>query len=456
MQTQAYFENIRGVIIQQIKSARHSVYVAVAWLTDNTIFTELCNKANNGLTVELLLVKDTINNDLAPFEHSRLTTSGGKVFFIPPQIDGAIMHHKFCIIDDCSIITGSYNWSRKAQLNDENIVITSEACELGAQFKKEFDSIKSRIVGPERDAIIDFNKIVKRLEVIKSFAALEEKEEIVSQIKKLKELTLPPEVNQIILKLERGQFTDALKLADAFIRDKNRIVIYDDVELFGLQLELRSLELLLNALENELVEAEKLVHEFLVRHTKELGTLILELLELRKVTAKTQEEKAETEQDEKNYREGYEANKDTVIPELSIEEKIALNKQYREASMLCHPDRFASEPPEKQKQAEEMFKELANAYSSNDTTKVQKILHNLKKGILSVDPANAPTQKDTLKVTLETMKDKAAIITQKIKELKTTETYITASNNNNWGEYFADAKINLQKQIESLKVQQYE
>jgi len=453
MQTQAYFENIQDVIIRQIKSARHSVYVAVAWLTDNTIFTELCNKAKNGLTVELILVNDTINNDLAPFDHEQLKTCGGRTFFIPPQIDGAIMHHKFCIIDDCTIITGSYNWSRKARLNDENIVITSEACELGAQFKKEFDSIKGRIAGTQQETIIDFNKIIKRLEVIKNFAALEEKDEITSQIKKLKDQTLPPEVNLIVLKLENGQFADALKLTDAFIKDKNRIAVYDDVELFGLQLELRSLELQLNALENELVEAEKLVHEFLVRHTKELGTLIIELLELRRITAKTKEEKAEAEQDDQTYREGYEAHKDTVIPELTNEEKKDLNKMYREASMLCHPDRFANESPEKQKHAEEMFKQLADAYRNNDTIKVQEILQKLKNGILSVDPANAPNKKDTLKVTLETMKNKAATITQKIKDLKVTEVYITAVSNTDWDEYFADAKTNFQKQIESLKLQ---
>ena len=456
MQTQAYFENIQDVIIRQIKSARHSIYVAVAWLTDNTIFTELCNKAKSGLTVELLLINDTINNDLAPFDHEQLKTCSGRVFFIPPQIDGAIMHHKFCIIDDCTIITGSYNWSRKAQINDENIVITNEACELGAQFKKEFDSIKSRITGPEKETVIDFNKIIKRLEVIKNFAALEEKEEIASQIKKLKDQALPPEVNLIVLKLENGQFAEALKLTDAFIKDKNQIAIYDDVELFGLQLELRSLELQLNALENELVEAEKLVHEFLVRHTKELGTLIIELLELRKVTAKTEEEKAEAEQDEETYREGYEANKDTVIPELTVEEKKDLNKIYREASMLCHPDRFANEPLEKQKKAEELFKELADAYSNNDTKRVQGILQQLKNGILSVDLQNAPSKKDTIKVILETLKNKAVAITQKIRELKGTEVYTTATSNADWDAYFTNAKIDLQKQIDNLNSGRHE
>jgi hypothetical protein len=453
MQTQAYFDGIQQQIINQIKSAKHSVFVAVAWLTDNKVFTELCNSAKNGITVELLLVNDTINNDLAPFDHKQLAACGGKLFFVPQQADGSIMHHKFCIIDNCSIITGSYNWSRKAQFNDENIIVTTEACELGAQFKTEFDRIKSRITGSEKETIIDFNRIIKRLEVIKNFAALEERDEIKAQIKKLREQALPPDVNKIVQKLEQGKFAHALGLLDTFIKDRSKIAIYDDVELFGLQLELRSLELQLNALENELVETEKTIHEFLARHTKELGVLIIELLELRKATAKTAEEKKEAEQDENTYREGYETNKNTVIPELTPEEKKDLNKMYREASMLCHPDRFVTEPRERQAQAEELFKKLANAYSYNDTTKVQEILQDLKNGVLSVDPANATNKKDKIKATLETLKNKATAITQKIKELKETEAYITATSNADWDVYFADAKVNLQKQIEHLIVQ---
>ena len=98
-----------------------------------------------------------------------------------------------------------------------------------------------------------------------------------------------------------------------------------------------------------------------------------------------------------------------------------------------------------------MFKELAAAYSNSDTKKVQDILQKLKNGILSVDPANAPSKKDALKVMLETLRNKAATITQKIKDIKETDTYTTAVGNTDWDEYFAKAKINLQKQIDSIK-----
>ena len=451
MITQAYFEDIQQVIISQIDKAKQSVFVAVAGLTDESIFNELCTKAEQGIRVELLLVNDTINYDLTQFDHARLNTCGGEVFFVPVQLDGSGMHNKFCVIDNATVITGCYNWSKKAQINDENIVVTEDAEELADQFKREFQSIRSRLlVSKEEPVVFDYGKIMKRLEVIRSFAALEEEDEIHSQIKKLRGLPLPGEVIAIVNKLEAKQFSEALKLLEEFIKDKNRLAIYDDSEIFGLQLEIKSLEVQLNALENELVDAEKLVHEFSIRHTKELGELIIKLLKLKREKAKTEQARAEAEEDEETYREGYEANKDVVIPELSKEEKQSLTKMYREASMLCHPDKFSNEPVEKQKHAEELFKELADAYSSNNVSIVKEILENLKKGILTIDSKNELQKKDLLISRMESIKMKIKHMLQKITEIKHTESYVTATRNVNWDEYFDLAKINLQQQIDDF------
>ena len=447
MHTQAYFENIQQQIIKQVKNAKESVLVAVAWLTDSAIFSELCSKTKNGVRVELLLVNDTINNDMAPFDHRQLEDFGGKVYFVPPLIDGAIMHHKFCIIDNCTVITGSYNWSRKAQLNDENIVVAQEACELGAQFKKEFEAIKSRISGT---VVIDFHKIIKRLELIKNFAALEEKLEIATQVKKLKEQTTPPEVAEIILKFESGEYAEALKLTEGFIRAQNQIAVYDDAEIFGLQLEIRSLEIQINALENEKVDAEKLVFEFSVRHTKELGKLILEILHIRKLLAHTDEEIKEAETDEEAYRESFEEKKNIVIPELTFEEKKELKKIYREASILCHPDKFQNESAEVQEQAEETFKDLSEAYENNNVESVKEILGKLKNGFLKIN-TTVPDKKELLKVRLMALKKKSQIINEEIKQIKKSESYNTAIENENWDIYFKNAKMKLEKELASLK-----
>ena len=50
------------------------------------------------------------------------------------------MHNKVMIIDDNVVITGSYNFSENAELNDENILIIESAA-AAASYTKYFDTL---------------------------------------------------------------------------------------------------------------------------------------------------------------------------------------------------------------------------------------------------------------------------------------------------------------------------
>jgi phosphatidylserine/phosphatidylglycerophosphate/cardiolipin synthase-like enzyme len=51
------------------------------------------------------------------------------------------MHHKFMVVDDRSLLTGSYNWTRSAaRYNHENIVLIHESCVVRS-FLKEFERL---------------------------------------------------------------------------------------------------------------------------------------------------------------------------------------------------------------------------------------------------------------------------------------------------------------------------
>lgn len=53
------------------------------------------------------------------------------------------MHNKFCVIDDEVIITGSYNWTVRADLeNDENLLIIHSR-EIAKKYKEEFERLWS-------------------------------------------------------------------------------------------------------------------------------------------------------------------------------------------------------------------------------------------------------------------------------------------------------------------------
>jgi phosphatidylserine/phosphatidylglycerophosphate/cardiolipin synthase-like enzyme len=51
------------------------------------------------------------------------------------------MHHKFLVIDDIKVITGSFNWTRQAnKSNMENIMIVEDQ-NIAKEYRSEFDRI---------------------------------------------------------------------------------------------------------------------------------------------------------------------------------------------------------------------------------------------------------------------------------------------------------------------------
>ena len=105
METIAYFSNIRSHIQTELKSAKDSIFVAVAWFTDSKLFDILCQKATQGLDVQLIVMDDDITRNCS-IDYSKLEVCGGKVFLINNEITGTLMQNKFCVIDKTNTITG--------------------------------------------------------------------------------------------------------------------------------------------------------------------------------------------------------------------------------------------------------------------------------------------------------------------------------------------------------------
>jgi hypothetical protein len=451
MITQAYFENIQDEILKEIRKAQKNIYVAVAWLTDKVIFHELCDKAKSGVEVELMLVNDTINNEYASFQHTQLIDNGGKVFFVNPSKDGSIMHHKFCVFDGDTVITGSYNWSKKAQQNDENVVITTEAFDLGQKFIREFNSIKDRILGEKFNVgQIDLAKAIKRLDVIKSLILLEEIDDISSHVRKLREDNVSIELIEIIQKIEHKEYSAAIALIEEYKAQQSQLIAFDDPELFALHLELKSLDLQLNAMENEKIEVEKSIHEFSIQYNSNLGKTILEILKLKKELAITEEDKEQAEKNEEEFKEDYKSKKNVVINNLTEAELKELKKTYREASMQCHPDKFVDDPV-KMKVAEQVFVSLTEAYKANDLVKVKSILNDLKVGIIRIDEVKQSNKKDILRTQIANFKRKIKQTAHDLNTLKASATYRIIERNTDLTTYFADLKSKLEFELEMLK-----
>ena len=125
--------------VDLIRDAEKSVKVAIFSFTDEELGDELVKADIKGLDVQVLVERKQRN--VQKSQYSRLRDFG-----IDIKVDGNNynMHHKFIIIDDKIVITGSPNFSFSGfNRNDENMLIFYNK-ELGLGFVKEFDRMFSK------------------------------------------------------------------------------------------------------------------------------------------------------------------------------------------------------------------------------------------------------------------------------------------------------------------------
>jgi len=137
--TYAHFSpgnSCRNTIIQKIKSAKDSVKICVFTISDDQISQEIIACHKRGISVKIITDNDKcfdLGSDIEFIEKKG----------VPVKIDSSPnhMHHKFCIIDKTTLITGSYNWTRSAaERNQENILVTTEK-EVTKSYVREFEKL---------------------------------------------------------------------------------------------------------------------------------------------------------------------------------------------------------------------------------------------------------------------------------------------------------------------------
>jgi hypothetical protein len=451
MQSEAVFENIAERIQEEISKAQKSIFIAVAWFTNKNLFNELVNKARNGCTVSLIISNDDINlNSKIDFE--QLLTAKSKVYKIGNG-DTELMHNKFCVIDYSTVITGSYNWSYKAENNFENVIITSNDTTLAEQFITEFNNIRRQYYPDvvNEEIVFPLNKIIKRLEILNNYIMLEDIEELNKETSKLKEYDFNSDLQDIILDVRKEEFASAISKIQSFISKNQQLSIWTDPEIAALKLEIKNLENQLNGYDNEKIELEKLLSDFQHRHTIELGDIILDILKLRKLKFKEDKTKyEEAENDEKQYREQVNSEKEKEIFELTEEQKLELKKKFRKATILCHPDKVANEFTEA---AQRIFIELKQAYDANDLKKVSDLLEELEKGNFFKNKSETIQEKDLLKAAIAKLKRQIKTLETEIITIKESDTFKTVISIEDWDEYFNSTKEKLKRELEELELE---
>lgn len=147
------------------------------------------------------------------------------------------------------------------------------------------------------------NKIIKRLEIIKSAIELEDEEIIQQQLVHLQRESDDPVITVIAHAIETRRFSDAMREIAAWLQNQRAITSWQDPAIAASKLELKALESQLRELIDTRNTRIQILDEFNDQYHLRLGPLMSRILELRKQLAASalRREEAERRRREKDY-----------------------------------------------------------------------------------------------------------------------------------------------------------
>lgn len=144
-----YSSRIQNAIQRELFKATQSIKLAVAWFTNDLLFQPLLLKLAQGVSVEVIINDDVINrNGENSLDFSGFVQNGGILRW---NSSDRLMHDKFCIIDDEIVIFGSYNWTFKAEFNEESITIAKNERSTLDFYQKKFSKLSLRYSSETQD-----------------------------------------------------------------------------------------------------------------------------------------------------------------------------------------------------------------------------------------------------------------------------------------------------------------
>lgn len=460
MEIQACFSDIAAIIVADLNRSQQSIEAAVAWLTDPALFEALLQAARRGCRVRLALLDDAINRQ-SGLNLERLRAAGGDVFWIPAAEErgAGSLHHKFCVMDGDGVITGSYNWTRRASRADENILRVWGDAALAQGYCDAFDRLLEKYALRPAVPPLDAQQVMRRLEVLRNLLLLEDFETVAAQWPRLEAARALAPIAELLDRLRAGDWAAALDRIQAVLARGLAVVAWQDPALAALRLELLTLEAQIVALSSEQAELERQIEDFAHQQHLAVGEAMAECLHLRREYWRRRAERshakadqtaqAEAEAEQAEFQRDREAFDHAPRPApLDAGQQQELKRLYREAVMRCHPDRVTEAD---QAAAQTIFVQVQRAYQQNDLDTLQRLHRHLTEGQPFADPAQVWTEQEQLRGRMSRLQLEIERWLAEIRALRASETYQTLAAQPDWAAYFATVRERLEQECAELR-----
>lgn len=128
-------DDCHEAVLGCLDAARSSLDICVFTITDDRITDRIRQAAKRGVRIRIIT------------DDEKAWDPGSDVYLLaavglPVREDFSAdhMHHKFAVVDDRQVITGSFNWTRGSSNNYENILICGDLQVVSA-YRQEFDRL---------------------------------------------------------------------------------------------------------------------------------------------------------------------------------------------------------------------------------------------------------------------------------------------------------------------------
>ena len=173
-------DDLEAILIEQVNSATKSIDIAVQELNLTNLARAIVRKKEEGIKVRLILENNyNLSLNQLPNNHGLTILKNNDISIIDDTEDGSkgsgLMHHKFMIIDQQKVVTGSANFTLSGIHGDFNnpqtkgnanhlLVINSP--DVAQVFTQEFNYLWGDGIGKKKDSIFGLKKPSRSPETI--------------------------------------------------------------------------------------------------------------------------------------------------------------------------------------------------------------------------------------------------------------------------------------------------
>lgn len=137
----AFDNDCDELLISNIEKAQKNIFGAIYTFTNKDIAEALIKKAKKRVKIKLKIDKVQAEFVYTKTLIKMMQDAGIDIELISMKTLGDHMHHKFAVIDEEIVLTGSFNWTRNAATDNNENIVSLNSKEIAKKFLSAWEKV---------------------------------------------------------------------------------------------------------------------------------------------------------------------------------------------------------------------------------------------------------------------------------------------------------------------------